>query len=178
MTTLEAIQEAFFVDLLSVPYHRRIGISLRREADGGARVTLPAGSDLVDRDGEVSPAALFGLGEAAAATELSYDVAPRVLEVDLAVIFLTSESRFRQLAPGRGTVEASSELVRGLGAEAGRSKRARRGKVDVAVRLSDESGGQVAEYESSFQVRFMETGRLRALVDWPSALVDLLDPDV
>jgi hypothetical protein len=177
MPTLEAIQEAFYTDLLSVPYHRRIGISLRRDEGGGARVTLPAGPDLVDPDGKVSPVALFGLGEAAAATEMSYDVAPRALEVNLAVIFLTSESRFRQLGPARGTTEAVSELVAGLDAEAGRSKRARRGAVEVAVRLSGTDGAPVAEYVSSFQVRFMEAERVRALIGGPSALIDLLDPD-
>lgn len=175
MPTLEAIQEAFYADLLSIPYHQRIGISLRRDEDGAARVTLPAGPDLADRDGEVSPVALFGLGEAAAATEMSYDVAPRALEMNLAVIFLTSESGFRQLGPARGTIEATSELVGGLGDEAGRSKRARRGEVEVAVRLGGEGGAPVAEYESSFQVRFMEPDRVRALIGWPSALVDLLD---
>jgi hypothetical protein len=107
---------------------------------------------------------------------MSYDVAPRVVEVELAVIFLTGTSRFRQLGSARGPIHASSKLLSGLDDEAGRSKRGRRGVVEVAVLLSDREAEPVAEYESSFQVRFMDPSRVRSLVDWPSELVDLLDP--
>ena len=177
MPTLESIQQAFYSDLQRVPYHRRLGISV--EPQGGRdrpRLTLPEGPTLAGPGGEVSPAALFALGDVAAATELAHDVAPRVVEVEQAVIFLTGASRFRQLGPARGPIHASSRLLRGLDAEAGRSKRGRRAAVEVAVLLSEAGGDPVAEYESSFQVRFMDPSRVRSLIDWPSELVDLLAP--
>jgi acyl-coenzyme A thioesterase PaaI-like protein len=176
MPSLEAIQEAFYADLLSVPYHRRVGISVQRGSEPDSpRVALPAGPGLAGPGGEISPAALFLLADAAAAVQMAGEVAPRALQVRLGAIFLTTTSRFRQLGPARGTVEASTELVRGLDEEAGRSRPARRAPVDVSVRLTDGAGVAVASHETSFQVRFMEPSRLRAMLGGSSEVLALID---
>jgi hypothetical protein len=176
MASLEAIEEAFYADLLSVPYHRLLGISVSRGSElEPPRVTLPAAPGIAAAGGEISPAAMFALGDAAAAVELAADVAPRALELRLGAIFLTTTSRFRQLGTARGALAATTELVCGLDEEAGRSKRARRAPVDVSVLLSDSEGTPVARHETSFQVRFMEPARLRAMLGSSSEVVDLID---
>jgi hypothetical protein len=176
MASLEAIEDAFYADLLSVPFHRRLGISVARGSELEApRVTLPPGPGLAGPDGEISPAALFALGDAAAAVQMAAEVAPRALELRLGAIFLTTTSRFRQLSPARGAIAATTELASGLDEEAGRSKRTRRAPVDVTVLLSDAEGRPVARHETRFQVRFLEPARLRRLLGGSSEVVDLID---
>jgi acyl-coenzyme A thioesterase PaaI-like protein len=172
--TLETIQEAFYADLLSIPYSRHLGVVIERDPDGAARVKIPFKPQLSGADGQVSPAVLFALGDTASAAEMSREMAPRVIELEMGAIFLTVSSRFRQLAPAHGSIGAETRLTSGLDEESGRSKEARKATIGVAAEISDDSGTKVAEHEAHFYIRFMPASQLRALMPGHSEVVEIL----
>jgi acyl-coenzyme A thioesterase PaaI-like protein len=175
MMTLETIQEAFLADVLSIPYSQHLGVVIERDPDGPAQVKIPFKAELGGDGGQVSPAVLFALGDTASAVEMSREMAPRVIELEMGAMFLTASARFHQLAPAHGAIAAETRLIGGLDEDSGRSREARKTTIEVLAEISDESGATVAEYQTHFYIRFMPASQLRALVPGHSEVVEVLN---
>jgi hypothetical protein len=175
--TLEQVQEAFYAELLSVPFHEHLGVALDRGvAPGEPRVTIPPKPEIVTADGQHSVAAVYTLGEAASAIEMCDEVAPRALELGMGAIFFTVSARFVRRGPAAGTIGAVTRLVSGLDEKAGEGKAARKATVEVAAKVVGEGGKMVGEQRFGFYVRFMELSRMRGMVRPASEVGRLVGP--
>lgn len=171
--TLEMVQNAFYADLLSVPFHQHLGVEIERvPASGKARVTIPPKPEITAPDQQHSPAAVFTLGDAASAVEMCDAIAPRALEMGMGAIFLTVSAGFRPRGPACGTITATTSLVSGLKDADEGEKGVKKSTIVVAASILGEDGELAAEQRVSFYVRFMEEGRMRELV--PSSEVGRL----
>lgn len=161
--TVEMVREAFYADLLSLPFHRHLGVEIDPQASGETRVSIPPKPEITGPDGQQSPAAVFTLGEAACSVEMCDAIASRALEMGMGAIFLTVSSEFRPRGRPRGTITASTSLVKGL--EGGKdAKRIKKATIVAAARIVDGSGDLAAEQQVGFHVRFMDERRMRELV--------------
>ncbi len=175
--TLEQVQEAFYAELLSVPFHEHLGVALDRSvAPGEPRVTIPPKPEIVTPDGQHSVAAVYTLGEAASAIEMCDEIAPRALELGMGAIFFTVSARFVPRGPAAGTIGAVTRLVSGLDKKAGEGKASRKATVEVAAKVVGEGGKMVGEQRFGFYVRFMELSRMRAMVRPASEVGRLVGP--
>jgi hypothetical protein len=175
--TLEQVREAFYAELLNVPFDEHLGVALDRDAaPGQPRVTMPPKPEIVTPDGQHSVAAVYTLGEAASAIEMCDEVAPRALDLGMGEIFFTVSARFELHGPARGTIGAMTRLVTGLDEAAGKGKAARKAAVEVAAQVVGEDGELVGEQQFSFYVRFMEPSHMRAIVRPASAIGRLVEP--
>lgn len=162
MPTLAEVQEGFYVSLLTVPFHRHLGVMIERTPKG-ARVALPAKPEILGPDGRHSAAAVYTLGDVASSVQVFEEITPRALELELGAVFFTVSASFELRAPARGTLEATAEMVSGLDQAVGRAKEAKKGTVEVAATVAGEDGQTSGEHRMSFYVRFMEVSRVREM---------------
>ncbi len=175
--TFEMVQEAFYAELLSVPFHGHLGVALDRDAPPGRpRVTIPSRPEIVSEDGEHSPSAVYTLGEAASAIEMCDAIAPRAVETGKGAIFFTVSGAFQPRGRARGTIGAITELVKGLERGEGGEGAPRKATVEVAAKVVGEGGEVVGEQQFSFYVRFMERDRMRGMVRPASEVGRLIGP--
>jgi acyl-coenzyme A thioesterase PaaI-like protein len=141
-------QETFW-GFLDVPFHQQMGITFRREDDGTAVVGLPHDPELVNEDGEQSPAALYSIAEIASALRVCDEMADeaKYLPEGMYPVML---ARNVQLLGDR------DELVTKI-------KTKRKGMVEIAVGVSDDEGSKAAEARFDFYVRVMSEERLLAM---------------
>jgi hypothetical protein len=174
--TLEKVQEAFFAELLNVPFHDHLGLALDRHADHGQpRVTISPRPEIAGAGGEHSPAAVYTLGEAASAVEMCEAIAPYALEMGMGAIFFTVAGSFRPRGRAVGKIGAVTELVKGIEQGDGEGV-PRKAGVEVAAKVLREDGEPVGEQRFSFYVRFMEMGRMREMVRPESEVGRLVGP--
>jgi acyl-coenzyme A thioesterase PaaI-like protein len=160
--TLEEVRGAYHADILSVPFHRHLGIDFNPDAASGEpRLTLSPRPELVDDSGELSPGTLFTLADAASALELCEEVAPRALEIGKGAIFFTVAARFNLSQPASGTIGATAEVVSRLADDVGLDGASRKARVEVATKVVGADGEQLGDYSSSFYVRFIDLSRMR-----------------
>jgi hypothetical protein len=175
--TIEEVREAFYAELLSVPFHEHLGVALDRGAQPGEpRVTIPPKPEIVTPDGHHSVAAVYTLGEAASAIEMCDEVAPRALEFGMGGMFFTVSARFEPRGAARGTIGAITRLVNGLDEAVHGGTAAKKASVDVAAVVVTADGTVVGEQRFSFYVRFMELSRMRAMVRPASEVGRLVGP--
>jgi hypothetical protein len=175
--TIEKVRDAFYAELLSVPFHEHLGVALDREAPAGQpKVTIPPKPEIVTPDGHHSAAAVYTLGEAASAIELCDEIAPRALQLGMGAIFFTVAARFESHGPARGTIGAITSVTSGL-EEPGRGQAApRKASVEVAAKVVSEDGGAVGQQRFRYYVRFMELSRMRDMVRPASEVGRLVGP--
>jgi hypothetical protein len=175
--TIEQVREAFYAELLSVPFHEHLGVALDRDAPAGEpRVTIPSKPEIVTADGHHSVAAVYTLGEAASAIEMCDEIAPKALEYGMGAMFFTVSASFEPRGPARGTIGALTRLVSGLDEAVHGGPAAKKASVDVAAEVVTEDGSVVGEQRFSFYVRFMELSRMRDLVRPASEVGRLVGP--
>jgi acyl-coenzyme A thioesterase PaaI-like protein len=162
MPTLAEVQDVFYAGLLTVPFHRHLGVLIER-TQSGARVAIPAKPEIVGPDGRHSAAAVYALGDVASSVQVCEEIAPRALELEMGAVFLTVSARFWQHGPARGTIEATANMVSGLDEAVGRAKEAKKATVEVAATVAGEDGEPAGEHRMSFYVRFMEVSRVREM---------------
>jgi hypothetical protein len=175
--TLEQVREAFYAELLSVPFHEHLGVALDRGAAPGVpRVTIPSKPEIVTPDGHHSVAAVYTLGEAASAIEMCDEVAPRALEFGMGAMFFTVSANFQPRGPAQGTIGAITHLLSGIDEVVHGGTAAKKANVDVAAEVVTEDGKVVGEQRFSFYVRFMELSRMRAMFRPASEVGRLVGP--
>jgi hypothetical protein len=175
--TIEKVRDAFYAELLNVPFHEHLGIALDREAPAGQpRVTIPSKPEIVTPGGQHSPAAVYTLGEAASAIELCDEIAPRALELGMGAIFFTVSAAFESGGPARGTIGAITSVVSGLEASVSGEPAPRKASVEIAAKVVNEDGGMVGEQRFRYYVRFMELSRMRDMVRPASEVGRLVEP--
>ena len=175
--TIEQVREAYYAELLNVPFHEHLGIALDREAPPGKpRVTIPSKPEIVTADGHHSVAAVYTLGEAAAAIEMCDEMAPKALDFGMGAIFFTVGATFEPRGPARGTIGAITRLVSGIDEEVHGGPGAKKANVDVAAEVVTEDGVVVGEQRFSFYVRFMEWDRMREMFRPASEVGRLVGP--
>lgn len=157
-------QETFW-GFLDVPFHQQMGITFRREDDGTAVVGLPHDPELVDEDGEQSPAALYSIAEIASALRVCDEMADeaKYLPEGMYPVMLARNVRFQCLAPARGAIEAHTRLLGDRDELVTKIKTKRKGMVEIAVGVSDDEGSKAAEARFDFYVRVMSEERLLAM---------------
>lgn len=169
MPTLAEVQKEFLASLLTVPFHRHLGIETETEPSG-IRVALPPKPEIVGPNGTQSPAAMFALGDAACSIRVCEEIAPRALELELGAIFFTVSARVQRLRPAGGRLAAEAEMLNGLEATVGGAKETKKATVDLAAKIFGEDGEQAAEQRMSFYVRFMEVSRVLEMAPAVSAI--------
>jgi acyl-coenzyme A thioesterase PaaI-like protein len=162
MPTLAEVQEGFYASLLTVPFHRHLGVVIER-TPAGVRVAIPPKPEIVGPDGQHSVAAIYTLGDVASSMQVCEEIAPRALELEMGAVFLTVSTSFQPGAPARGTLEATASLVSGLDQEVGRAKESKKATVEVAATVAGEDDGPAAEHRTRFYVRFMEVSRIQEM---------------
>ncbi len=172
MPTLAEVQEAFYSSLLTVPFHRHLGVVIER-TPSGVRVALPPKPEIVGPDGRHSPAAVYALGDVASSVQICEQVAPRALELEMGAIFFTVGAHMEQHRPAKGTIEASASMVGALDPEVGAAGESKKATVDVAATVLGEDGELAAEQKMSFYVRFMEVSRVREMAPTSSEIFRL-----
>lgn len=172
MPTLAEVQEGFYAGLLTVPFHRHLGVVIER-TPSGARVAIPPKPEIVGPDGHHSPAAVYALGDVASSVQICEEIAPRALELEMGAVFLTVSATFQPRAPARGTLEGSAKMVSGLDREVGRAKETKKATVEVAATVAGEDGELAGEHRMSFYVRFMEVSRVQEMVPASSEIFRL-----
>ncbi len=174
--TLEKVQEAFFAELLNVPFHDHLGVALDRDVPPGQpRVTISPRPEIASRSGAHSPAAVYTLGEAASAVEMCEEIAPHALGMGLGAIFFTVAGTFLAQGPAVGKIGAVPELVKGIEADP-EGVAPRKANVEVAAKVVGDSGDLVAEQRFTFYVRFMEMSRMREMFRPASEVGRLVGP--
>lgn len=138
-----------FYGLPDLPFHLHLGMEFERPAPGDdATLRLPLAEHKLDADVTVHRAAMYTLGEVAAAVcalDALVDVLP--------LLMLTRAGEFRPVAPAHGTVWTSAEFVgepEGL-LESLQAKRKR--SVTSKVSIFDEDDRLVAEMSATFLMR-------------------------
>jgi hypothetical protein len=172
MPTLAEVQEGFYAGLLSVPFHRHLGVVIER-TPSGARVAIPPKPEIVGPDGHHSPAAVYALGDVASSVQICEEIAPRALELEMGAVFLTVSASFQPRAPARGVLEGSAKMISGLDREVGRANETKKATVEVAATVAGEDGEVVGEHRMSFYVRFMEVSRVQEMVPASSEIFRL-----
>jgi hypothetical protein len=172
MPTLAEVQEGFYAGLLTVPFHRHLGVVIER-TPSGARVAIPPKPEIVGPDGHHSPAAVYALGDVASSVQVCEEIAPRALELEMGAVFLTVSATFQPCTPARGTLEGSAKVVSGLDQEVGRAKETKKATVEVAAMVAGEDGEPAGEHRMRFYVRFMEVSRVQEMVPASSEIFRL-----
>jgi hypothetical protein len=172
MPTLAEVRDALYEGLLSVPYHRHLGVVVERE-DSGPRVLLPARPEILDAEGRQSPAAVYALADIASSLRLCDEFIPRALELDMGAVFFTVSTHFRQHRPGKGALAAAASMVDGVDSQVGRPGESRKTRLGVDASVTDEEGELVGELRFRFYVRFMDVSRIREMAPESSLIFDI-----
>jgi len=172
MPTLDEVQEGFYASLLTVPYHRHLGVQIER-TPSGARVALPPKPEIVGPDGSHSAAAVYALGDVASSVQICEEIAPRALALEMGAVFFTVFASFQPRAPARGTLEATANMVSGLDQAVGRAKETKKATVEVLASVAGEDGESAGEHLMRFYVRFMEVSRVREMTPASSEIFRL-----
>jgi acyl-coenzyme A thioesterase PaaI-like protein len=149
-----------FYGLPSLPFNLHLGMEFERPAPGeDATLRLPLQECNLDANVTVHRAAMYTLGEVAAAV-CSLDAIVDAMPVFL----LTLGGEFRPVAPARGTVWTSAELVGEpedllelLGTR-------RKAEVTSKVSVFDEDGRLVADMSATFLARKLTGALANALL--------------
>jgi acyl-coenzyme A thioesterase PaaI-like protein len=161
MLTLAEVQEGFYASLLTVPFHRHLGVVIER-TPSGVRVAIPPKPEIVGPDGHHSVATVFTLGDIASSVQVCEEIAPRALELEMGAVFLTVSASFQSRAPARGTLEVTANMISGLEQDVGRAKETKKAIVEVAATVAGD-GGPAGEHRMKFYVRFMEASRVQEM---------------
>jgi acyl-coenzyme A thioesterase PaaI-like protein len=172
MPTLAEVQEGFYAHLLTVPFHRHLGVLIER-TPSGARVAIPPKPEIVGADGRHSAAAVYALGDIASSVQVCEEIAPRALELEMGAVFFTVSARFWLLGPARGTIEATANMVSGLDEAVGRVQESKKATLEIAATVAGEDGEPAGEHRMRFYVRFMEVSRVREMAPASSEIFRL-----
>jgi hypothetical protein len=143
------MSEENFYGLPDLPFNLHLGLEFDRAASGEpATLTLPRSAQHVDSDDATHRAAMYTVGEVAAAVSVL-----DTLVDALPVFLLTLGGSFRHIAPAEGAVRTVA-VVEGAPENAVEELRARR-KLPLASRVSlyDEADRLTAEMRIDFHAR-------------------------
>jgi len=155
-----------FYGFVDMPFHQHLGVRFTRpDPYEPAIVGLPPRPDLLGRDGEQSPAAVYTVAEIAAAMAACDAIVPHAPDImaTMKPAMLTVGASFEALRPAYGELTADAR-VRGDGARAvERLRTAKKVKMDIDIEVSGDDGEPVGRATVHFYVRLMDESRLRAI---------------
>jgi hypothetical protein len=159
----EQVREAYLAELLKVPFHEHLGIALERDTDQGQRLVIEPRPQIANENGELSPGAVFTLGEAASAAALCEAIIPHALARGMGAIFFTVAGTLRPQELAVGKIGAVAEVVDGIDVDEEGVAR-RKTEADVVATVLREDGAPVGEHRFSYRVRFMEISRMGGML--------------
>jgi hypothetical protein len=159
----EQLREAYLAELLKMPFHDHLGIALDRDTDQGPRLVIESRPQMANENGELSPAAVFTLGEAASAAALCEAIIPHAVARGLGAIFFTVTGTLRPQGRAVGKIAAVAEVVNGIDVDEDGVAR-RKAEADVVAKVMRDDGAPVGEHRFSYRVRFMEISRMGGML--------------
>lgn len=133
--------------LRSVPMLATLGIRPEEARTGHLVLRLPYGVGVTNHSGAIHTAAIFAVGELAAAVALATHPALN------AIVQLQKSTRIKYYAPAHGDVTAHARVTDEMVLAIGEGLSAGAAQVDVLVQVFDGHGNDVAELVSRFTFR-------------------------